>query len=344
MENGIKVNGVVRSEESNIRRKENKKRKKALKRKQACSMLSNEKEKVRALEEKLEVSNKELMTVKNKILKNKPQPQKELSSVSRNVQVLKVKSKLLEQSLPNHNVLSENVIVESVDVIGEGTFGIVKVGFHKTLNLKCAIKSGKNNFFNANMECRILQQLNGSVFFPFVFGVFNNKLVMELIIEDDEVKTVFKVRNGRDLEQNEWTHICKDLADALFFLHSKGLLHNDIKSNNILLKRDNALRFFPKIIDMGKITTRKEPHRYRLNERQKISYNQKYKHLAPEIRNVFDTRTSIFTDIYSLGIVFDFVADDDNSVLQTILNPMISEKPENRPNIYRILKLFPNII
>jgi len=245
--------------------------------------------------------------------------------------------------LPNQSTLSANVIVESEEILGEGTFGVVKVGFYQTLGVKCAIKAGKNSLFNAKLECQIMQRFHGSLYFPFVFGVFDNKLVMELIVDDnDNVKTIYSARSSSELEQHEWTDICKDLAEALFFLHSNGFLHNDIKTNNIMLKKNNKMHYFPKIIDMGKVTTRSEPHRYRLNERQKLKYNKKYSYLAPEIRNVFDTSTCTLTDIYSMGVVVDFVADEDNLVLQTIAKRMLSVKPTDRPNTFQIVKHFKN--
>ena len=99
------------------------------------------------------------------------------------------------------------------------------------------------------------------------------------------------------------------------------------------------MHYFPKIIDMRKVTTRTEPHRYRLNEREKEKYNRKHSYLAPEIRNIFDTKTCTLTDIYSMGLVFDFVADEDNLVLQTIAKQTMS-KPTDRPNTMQIVKSF----
>jgi len=125
------------------------------------------------------------------------------------------------------------------------------------------------------------------------------KLIMELILDDnDNVKTIYSARSISELEQHEWTDICKDLSEALFFIHSNGFSRNDIKTNNIILKKNINLRYFTKIIDMGKVTTRSEPHRYRLNERQKLKFNEKYSYLAPEIRNVFDTNTCMYLDGY----------------------------------------------
>ena len=90
---------------------------------------------------------------------------------------------------------------------------------------------------------------------------------------------------------------------------------------------------------MGKVTTRTSSHRYRLNEKQKVRYNKYHAYLTPEIRNKYDTKTSTLTDIYSLGVVFNYVACED-SFLECISRKMVDENPNFRPNTYEILKSF----
>ena len=73
--------------------------------------------------------------------------------------------------------------------------------------------------------------------------------------------------------------------EGVIFIHKKGLLHKNLKSNNILLRSDGFV-FTPVIVDMGKATLRRSPEVYKLNEKQKESYNKKYPHLAFELRNI----------------------------------------------------------
>ena len=54
--------------------------------------------------------------------------------------------------------------------------------------------------------------------------------------------------------------------------------------------------------------------------KQNQEYNQKYPHLASELRNTFDSLTDTWSDIYSLGLVYQHVADEGNSLLQTSHN------------------------
>ena len=70
-----------------------------------------------------------------------------LTSVNRNLRVNTTNVKALSQSLPSCNILSEDVVALSEDIIGGGTFGIIREGFFKILGSKCAIKIGKHVHF-----------------------------------------------------------------------------------------------------------------------------------------------------------------------------------------------------
>ena len=86
-----------------------------------------------------------------------------LTPVTRNNNLVK-QPQLLEY-LPNHTVLSEEVVNINDQVQGEGSFGIVKLGFFKTLDVHCAVKTAKNikhNLFNAVREARVFEVLQGS--------------------------------------------------------------------------------------------------------------------------------------------------------------------------------------
>ena len=70
--------------------------------------------------------------------------------------------------LSNHTVQSEEELNINDQVPGEGSVGIVKLGFFKTLDVHCAVKTAKNvkhNLFNAVREAKVLAVLQGSKFF-----------------------------------------------------------------------------------------------------------------------------------------------------------------------------------
>ena len=63
---------------------------------------------------------------------------------------------------------------------------------------------------------------------------------MELITcEDNKVVTVLSMQKENKLTSADWNIICFSLASAIKYMHIKNLLHNDLKSNNVLLKLRN---------------------------------------------------------------------------------------------------------
>ena len=46
--------------------------------------------------------------------------------------------------------------------------------------------------------------------------------------------------------------VFNDIAETLHFIHSKGFLHNDLKTDNVLIDRGDGDQFRPVIIDFGK--------------------------------------------------------------------------------------------
>ena len=191
--------------------------------------------------------------------------------------------------MPMTHELSESVVDNKNISLGEGTFGIVTVGHFHTLNVPCAIKSGKDiRHFNPYFEARVLQNLSGSRFFPYVFGVMSSKsLVMELIAEKKvdgqwHVPTIYSEKSRFTMPV--WNRICMQVSEAIKFMHNANILHNDIKSNNIILKVMNKDEdICPKICDFGKATHKMKPLQYNLTDKEKLKYNAKYLYIAYEL-------------------------------------------------------------
>ena len=126
------------------------------------------------------------------------------------------------------------------------------------------------------------------------------------------------------------------------FLTQKRFAYNDLKRNNVLLRQTISHEISPVIIDMGKVTLRTSPEIYKLNEKQKARYNVKYPHLAYELRNVYGAKTSMSTDIFSLGYIYKFIADKDNKLLQDLQKEMQNVDTKKRMQSPAILSRFKN--
>ena len=83
---------------------------------------------------------------------------------------------------PTHGKLSTETVSVRDTVIGECSFGHVKIDHLNSLDLQCAAKKGKEKLhFQPVFEAGVLQELGDCKVFPFVFGVCVNRLAFELI-------------------------------------------------------------------------------------------------------------------------------------------------------------------
>jgi serine/threonine-protein kinase len=118
------------------------------------------------------------------------------------------------------------------------------------------------------------------------FGLF---MVMELL----EGQTVHgKLKHGR-LSPRVACDILWQVADAVRFIHSRAIVHGDIKTENIFLVKTAVQRRLVKLLDFGLA-------RPDLGRRDGIDGTPEY--LAPERQD--GAPASQASDIYALGIVF----------------------------------------
>ena len=99
-----------------------------------------------------------------------------------------------------------------------------------------------------------------------------------------------------------WLHIITQLIDGLSYLHSKGVLHNDIKNDNVVIVcRSNGL-FCPVLVDFGKSCLVNDGKRKVLSSSEKAKYYREHYHIAPEVIEGTCPQ-SVKSDVYSVGVV-----------------------------------------
>ena len=108
--------------------------------------------------------------------------------------------------LLSHTELPSDVLTISNQKIIEGTFGVVSIGHITILNSLSAVKEGKHSRHSyVIFEARVFQSLVGCEYFPCIFGVFDGKLVMELITcEDNKVVKVSSMQKESKLTSADW--------------------------------------------------------------------------------------------------------------------------------------------
>ena len=153
--------------------------------------------------------------------------------------------------------------------------------------------------------------LSGHSSFPFCFGILSEQaIVMELFAiskqpgweKESTLSTAIKVHT---ITCADFCNVLKDLVSAYIHMHSKKILHNDIKANNVILCSNGRVV----VIDFGKATLLTHPLVYNIipgSDDAKI-YNTQHRHLAHELRNKPGTKQSPLTDAYSIGHMIKYL-------------------------------------
>ncbi len=141
-----------------------------------------------------------------------------------------------------------------IKLLGEGSFGKVYLGLQKLTNRLVAIKCLSKSVFKEekkkkiNSEIKILKKFLGHPNIIKLLEVFENSkrvfFVMEYASSGDLLKLLAE---KKILNESDAKYMFVQICTGLRYIHNQGIIHRDIKLDNILL--DNKLRC--KICDFG---------------------------------------------------------------------------------------------
>ncbi len=139
-------------------------------------------------------------------------------------------------------------------------------------------------------EARFLAMFNHqNIMKIYNIGEFENVPFMSLeLLKGKTLKDVLDNRGKLSLD--ECIDYMLQILNATSYIHERGVLHNDLKLDNIFVQNDGYL----KIIDFG-ISTHN-------NSKEKKNLLGSLNYLAPEV--MINKKYSVQSDIYSLGIIF----------------------------------------
>ena len=146
---------------------------------------------------------------------------------------------------------------EFLEPIGSGRFGIVREAIHKTTNKKVAIKVLKKikmkqidyeSIRNENEILRLCQHPN----IIKVYDLFENSEYFFIVMEKAEGGDLFSYLENLSFKINEERAkiIIKSISNAIQYLHNHGIIHRDVKAENIMIYSTKDLSSV-KIIDFG---------------------------------------------------------------------------------------------
>lgn len=188
---------------------------------------------------------------------------------------------------------------EIVKEIGKGGMANVYLAFDKVLNREVAVKVLKGGNDDPVALERFNREANAStkLSHPNAVDVYDvgeqgdkHYIVMEYV-KGHTLKQLIKRRGALSPKEAVW--IMKQLAGALLEAHKNGIIHRDIKSQNVLIKDDGTV----KLADFGIAVINNA-----MQITSKGSVLGSVHYLAPELAK--GGSASMQSDIYSLGIVF----------------------------------------
>ena len=157
------------------------------------------------------------------------------------------------------------------------------------------INDAKGGYLSEN-EISILQKLhccNIITFYGIIYDEPDNGIILELANRGDLYH--HRIRNGKAFTEVEAKSFIKDVINGIRYIHSKDIVHRDIKLENLLVSTKYGITRTI-ITDFGLAV--------KVDKRKLKNYGQVGTcfYMAPEVRKCKIYGTQV--DIYSLGIVY----------------------------------------
>ena len=218
-----------------------------------------------------------------------------------------------------------------IKLIGEGGMADVYLAFDTILKREVAIKVLRGELNNDPVNLRRFQREASAITnlsHPNIVEVYDvgednsrNYIVMEYVA-GKTLKQLVKSRGA--MEADEAVNIMKQLVSATAHAHANGIIHRDIKSQNVLIKDDGTV----KLSDFGIAFTKDSQQ---LTQTDTVMGSVHY--LSPELAK--GQVATVQSDIYSLGVVFFEMLTGDvpfhgETAVQIALKHMHDEIPSVR--------------
>lgn len=138
-------------------------------------------------------------------------------------------------------------------VLGKGNFALVRLGIHKLTKTKVAVKIVDKNDLDAEnlkkigREIEIMRKMSHPHIIQ-LYQVMETESMIYIVTEYAANGEIFDhlVQNGRMAEE-EACHVFAQILAAVRYCHLSGVVHRDLKAENLLLDSDNRI----KLADFG---------------------------------------------------------------------------------------------
>ena len=206
--------------------------------------------------------------------------------------------------------------------LGRGVYGAVHLYSHKQTGQAVAVKviilpkdytKRRATISLFKKEIQFQELVSKSPYFPKLYGCFRldeDKVGMAMEFVGDEVAgKSTTLRKALEVCQPALTNyqmllIAVDVAEGLRVLHDQGILINDLKNDNILIRKEFG-RWRGVLIDLGYACVLQNPVRFHFSQREKQEYLTigRYGHIAPELA-IREQPATIASDVFQVGAVY----------------------------------------
>ena len=209
---------------------------------------------------------------------------------------------------------------EIVRVIGEGGMGVVYEAIDRKRNLRIAIKSAKPGFqrlLSPELEGALKVRHPNICLVNQIHSTKTDKgdvdfLSMEFL--QGETLAAHLEKSGK-LDTGQALNIARQLCAGLSEAHRSGVIHGDLKSNNIILCQNEDGSVRPVITDFGLSSGKNHPS---------LEVGGTPDYMAPELWQ--GQKTSKASDVYALGVIlYEIITGrlpfDSKSVKSHLIRP-----------------------
>ena len=137
-------------------------------------------------------------------------------------------------------------------------------------------------------EARMINHLRDHRNLPLLFDAVTKAEKLNLVTqfhgEKGQGVTLSTTIKKKKLEKPLWLGIVKGICEGIRHVHTREILHNHLKSNNVVLEKQNEVHWNLVIIDFGKARFMTYPNPLMsLTASSQELYKRRYPHIAPEI-------------------------------------------------------------
>jgi calcium/calmodulin-dependent protein kinase I len=139
------------------------------------------------------------------------------------------------------------------DILGQGYFAVVKVGIDRKTKEKVAVKLVNKSLVEKEETLANEIDILGSIHHPNVVNmraIFDTEDILFIVMELMEGGELYEeIVKRKTFTEKDAAEITRQLCEALSYLHDRGIVHRDLKLENLLLKKKNSLEI--KLADFG---------------------------------------------------------------------------------------------